>query len=46
MDVDSKESKHLNSMPPVPALPVQKVRTENAINKDVEALQALLELVS
>lgn len=46
MDVDSKESRHVGNVPPVPPLPVQKVRIENAVNKDLEALQALLDLVS
>jgi anaphase-promoting complex subunit 3 len=46
MDVDSKDSRHHSNVPPIPALPVQKMRTETVINKDVEALQALLDLVS
>ena len=54
MDVDSKESRALtngvtNGIPPVPAIPQahqKPSRTESNINKDIEALQTLLDLLA
>jgi anaphase-promoting complex subunit 3 len=48
MDVDSKESRPAaNGVPPVPAIPQghqKSSRTESNINKDIEALNTLLDL--
>ena len=44
MDVDGKEARKESSIPPVPPLPHHKVRTEPVVNRELEALQVLLDL--
>ncbi|KAK4948690.1 anaphase-promoting complex subunit cdc27 [Elasticomyces elasticus] len=44
MDVDSKGPRAADNIPPVPPLPNAKVRAEYAVNKDIEAIQTLLDL--
>ncbi|KIX03709.1 uncharacterized protein Z518_07262 [Rhinocladiella mackenziei CBS 650.93] len=44
MDVDSKDPKTVANAPPAPPLPNHKTRVESAVNKDLEAVQSLLDL--
>ncbi|EXJ91311.1 anaphase-promoting complex subunit 3 [Capronia coronata CBS 617.96] len=44
MDVDTKEQRTAANAPPVPPLPSSKLRIESAVNKDLEAIQTLLDL--
>jgi anaphase-promoting complex subunit 3 len=46
IDADSKEPRHaINNTAPVPPLPHHKTRNESSINKDIEALTTLLDLM-
>jgi len=44
MEVDGKEQRQPTNVPPVPSLPHTKVRAEAAVNKEIEGLQALLDV--
>lgn len=44
IDVDTREQKSAANVPPVPPLPNSKLRAESAVNKELEAIQTLLDL--